>query len=419
MKKELLPQLRFSGFENGWILKKYDEIYTFYSTNSLSRDKLNYESGEVKNIHYGDIHTKFPTLFDISQERVPFVNGDIAISKIPSENYCQEGDLLIADASEDYKDVGKTIEIINLNNEKVLSGLHTFLARPQKQNMALGFAGFLLQTWYVREQVMKIAQGTKVLGLAKSRLGKIKLNIPSLPEQQKIATFLTAVDDKITKLTKKKALLEQYKKGAMQQLFSQEIRFKDGNGKDYTNWKEKKLGNIGKLIGGGTPSKNNKGYWRGDIPWISSSDLSENTIHRISKSRFITIEALNESPTKLIPKGSVLMVARVGIGKFAVTDEELCTSQDFASFISPNNPYFLAYYFTNESNIFIRLSQGTSILGFTNKEIKSAKFKIPCLEEQTKIADFLSAVDTKIDHITHQIQKTRVFKKGLLQQMFI
>ncbi len=200
MGKEIMPKLRFSEFENGWIPKKYDEIYSFYSTNSLSRDKLNYESGQVKNIHYGDIHTKFDTLFDISKEIVPFVNDDIIISNIPSENYCQEGDLLIADASEDYKDVGKTIEIVNLDHEKVLAGLHTFLARPNKHNMAAGFAGFMLQSWGVREQIMKIAQGTKVLGLAKSRLAKIKLNIPSFPEQQKIASFLTAVDQKTTQM---------------------------------------------------------------------------------------------------------------------------------------------------------------------------------------------------------------------------
>jgi type I restriction enzyme S subunit len=196
----LIPKLRFKEFEGDWEKKFYGDIYSFYSTNSLSRDKLNYESGKVKNVHYGDIHTKFSTVFNIKNELVPFINEDINLDKIKEENYCQEGDLLIADASEDYNDIGKTIEIINLNNEKVLAGLHTFLARPNKRKMQKGFSGYLLQSWNIRKQVMTIAQGTKVLSLATGRLSKVKLNLPNLPEQQKIATFLTSVDTKIQQL---------------------------------------------------------------------------------------------------------------------------------------------------------------------------------------------------------------------------
>ena len=174
-----VPQLRFKEFDGKWNEKKYGQIFSFFSTNSFSRDKLNYEKGNVRNIHYGDIHTKFETMFHLLNEEVPFINEDVDISRIKEECYCQEGDLVIADASEDYSDIGKTIELINLNNEKVLAGLHTFLARPNKQDVAKGFSGYLVQSWKVRKQVMTIAQGTKVLGLATSRLGKIKINLPS------------------------------------------------------------------------------------------------------------------------------------------------------------------------------------------------------------------------------------------------
>lgn len=109
----LVPKLRFQEFNNKWVEKKYGDIYSFYSTNSLSRDCLNYENGSVLNVHYGDIHTKFPTIFDITQSKVPFINSDIDISKIKTECYCKVGDLVIADASEDYNDIGKTIEIKN------------------------------------------------------------------------------------------------------------------------------------------------------------------------------------------------------------------------------------------------------------------------------------------------------------------
>ena len=220
----------------------------FYSTNSLSRDKLNYESGKVFNIHYGDIHTKFSSLFDLTKELVPLINNDVDLSKYNEEKYCKEGDLVVADASEDYVDIGKTIELININNKKVLAGLHTFLARPNKYKMAKGFATYLMQTWKVRKQVMVIAQGTKVLGIANGRLGKVKLSIPEYEEQKKIASFLSSVDDKLNKLKKKKKLLNEYKKGLMQKIFSQELRFKDDNGNNYPDWEEKKLDDLIDII---------------------------------------------------------------------------------------------------------------------------------------------------------------------------
>jgi type I restriction enzyme S subunit len=202
-----------------WEEKKYKDIYTFYSTNSLSREKLNYESGDVKNIHYGDIHTKFLTLFKLDNEIVPFINDDIDLSKIKDSSYLQEGDLLIADASEDYKDIGKTIEVVDLSNQKVITGLHTFHARPNKHKMAKGFAGYMLQIWEVRSQVMKIAQGTKVLGLATSRLGEVELSIPCLEEQTKIANFLSELDTKIEVLSKSIENTQSFKKGLLQQMF--------------------------------------------------------------------------------------------------------------------------------------------------------------------------------------------------------
>lgn len=235
-KKELLEQYKkgvmqqlFSGKlrfkdEKGkefpkWEEKLYGDIYSFYSTNSFSRDNLNYESGSVKNIHYGDIHTKFSTLFDVSREEVPYINDCIDITKIKGENYCQEGDLVIADASEDYADIGKSIELVKLNNEKIVAGLHTFLARPNKIKMQIGFSGHLVKASYVRKQIMTIAQGTKVLSLSTGRLGNVKLNIPCIEEQKKIANYLTNIDNKIESVTKQITQTQIFKKSLLQQMF--------------------------------------------------------------------------------------------------------------------------------------------------------------------------------------------------------
>ena len=119
---------------------------------------------------------------------------------------------------------------------KVLSGLHTILARPEKKSMAIGYAGYLMKSPNIRLQIQKEAQGTKVLSISSGRLSKININFPTIPEQQKIASFFTAIDQKISQLKRKKSLLEQYKKGVMQKIFSQEIRFRDKHGIIIHNW---------------------------------------------------------------------------------------------------------------------------------------------------------------------------------------
>ena len=183
-------------------------------------------------------------------------------------------------------------------------------------------------------------------------------------------------------------------------------------------WKETILGKLGVFLGGGTPESSNKDYWNGNIPWISSSDISENNIHEISITRNITEDAVKESATKIIPKNSILIVSRVGIGKFAVANEDLCTSQDFTNLITDQNSYFLAYYFLARVNIFKRLSQGTSIKGFTGQDIKDAKFKLPQIAEQQKIATFLTAVDEKINLLQKKKKGLEQYKKGVMQQIF-
>ena len=264
-------------------------------------------------------------------------------------------------------------------------------------------------------------------GLTKDRLRlyandftRIPFSAPKLPEQEKIADFLTAVDGRIGQLIQKRTLLEDYKKGVMQQLFTQAIRFKDDHGNDFPDWEEKKLGEVGNFIGGGTPDTNNESFWSGDIPWISSSDISDSSITQIKKHRFITPEAIKESAAKLVPENSILFISRVGVGKLAVSKEEVCTSQDFSNFTpAKDHLMYLGYYFVFNQNLLKRYAQGTSIQGITTVELKKIAIKIPCRSEQTKIADFLSAIDRKIESVATQITDTQTFKRGLLQQMFV
>jgi type I restriction enzyme S subunit len=202
-----------------WQPRRFDELFSFVPTNSFSREDLNYDEGTVKNIHYGDIHTKFRPLFDVEREKVPFINKDIRLNGISDGSYCKEGDLVFADASEDYADVGKCVEISNLNGERVVAGLHTLLARPKDKFFASGFAGYAMKSWALRWQIMREAQGTKVLGISAGRLSKIKLSLPSVLEQQKIASFISSLDERIEIVQQQIESTQAFKKALLQQMF--------------------------------------------------------------------------------------------------------------------------------------------------------------------------------------------------------
>lgn len=219
---EKVPKFRFPEFEKeeAWVKKRFEKVYDFKITNSFSRALLNYEKGEIKNIHYGDIHTKFKTLFDIEIEDVPFINPDVSIENIDKENYCLVGDIVFADASEDINDIGKSIELTNLDNQRLLAGLHTLLARQKQSDLSIGFGGYLFKSDWIRKQIQKEAQGAKVLGISKTRINNISISFPkNKKEQQKIASCLSALDELITAEANKIEQLQQHKKGLLQGLF--------------------------------------------------------------------------------------------------------------------------------------------------------------------------------------------------------
>ena len=185
------------------------------------------------------------------------------------------------------------------------------------------------------------------------------------------------------------------------------------------SWKIEKLGELGKFLGGGTPDKSVSEYWQGGIPWISSSDINDDDIHTISVTRFINEKSISGSATKIIPKGSVLFVSRVGTGKLAINNEDLCTSQDFTSFIPEKiYSYFLGYFFIANRSVLTSLDQGTSIKGFSKSDLAKFKLSFPQRAEQQKIVDCLSSLDELITAQTQKLDTLKTHKKGLMQQLF-
>ena len=180
-----------------------------------------------------------------------------------------------------------------------------------------------------------------------------------------------------------------------------------------------KLGEVAHFSGGGTPSSEYSSYWEGTIPWISSSDIQNNNITQINVTRFITKEALQHSSTKLCKAPCVLVVTRVGVGKVAYSDIDICTSQDFCILTDIQCEYhFLSYYLLTVMEKKVREVQGTSIKGITMQEVKSFHLCLPSLPEQRKIAALLSLIDERIEVQNAIIKEQEALKASLLRRLF-
>jgi len=263
---------------------------------------------------------------------------------------------------------------------------------------------------------------SKTSGLAKSQtnisqkiLGEVLLKLPSKEEQTKIASFLSAVDEKISQLTKKHELLSQYKQGMMQKLFSQQVRFKADDKSEFGEWEEKKLGEISTTFSGGTPKSTNKKFYQGTIPFIKSGEISQKHTEQ-----FINELALKESSAKLVKKGDLLYAlygatsGQVAISQIdgAINQAVLCIRSNL------NTIYLLNFFLWKKDSILSTYLQGGQG-NLSAAILKEIFVPVPCLEEQTKIANFLSAIDQKIEVVAQQIEQAKQWKKGLLQQMFI
>lgn len=448
-----VPKLRFKEFTEPWVSVRLGDVFNFKVTNSFSREHLNYEEGKIKNIHYGDIHTKFQTLFDITKENVPFFNSNISIDRISEDFYCKEGDLIFADASEDLNDVGKSIEIVNLNNEKLLSGLHTLLARPNKNMFSKGFLGFLFKSKNVRLQIQKESQGSKVLSINVGRLSNIIINYPlSTIHQQKIADFLSAVDEKIQALKKKHSLLEQYKKGVMQKMFNG--NFKMENGKllfqpptlrfkpenkiiisplsinNYPDWEVKKLGEVGTFQTSSIDKLSKENEKEVFLVNYMNVYRHENINNETVKSFQIVTAKDNQIESCNLKKGDILFTPSSetpdDIGHSVVIFEDL-ENAVFSYHLMRFRPIIkidllYSHYFCNIPDVLAQLSKlatGSTRFTISVASFSSVLINLPCLEEQTAIANFLSALDEKINQTQTQIEKTETWKKGLLQKMFV
>lgn len=262
-----------------------------------------------------------------------------------------------------------------------------------------------------RKKLSVLAVGTSQVVLSFEALKSAKFDLPCKEEQDKIASLLECLNERVELQRSFVDALKKYKRGLHKLVFIKNRK---------PSWEKSALHDIASFCGGGTPSKDVSSYWEGEIGWISSSDIQEEWIDNISVTRRITKTAIDNSATKLCPEGTIAIVSRVGVGKVAIMPESLCTSQDFTNITSiTGNTHYMAYQIAFRMKLEAMKTQGTSIKGVTADTIKAMLLDIPPLEEQKKIADMLTAFDAYIKRAVCELDLFLAMKKALLQQLFI
>jgi type I restriction enzyme S subunit len=398
------PQLRFPEFSGEWVEKKIGSICDFIVP---GRNKPENFDGEIPWITTPDIEQNGRVLCSKKNLRITKSEAKSIGSKIVPEN-----SIIMSCVGE--------LGLLAIAGCKLVINqqLHAFIPNDGDDYK------FLLYSLTNQKSYMeKVATKTAVPYMNKDNCNSIPVTVPSLPEQTKIATFLSAVDTKIDQLTQKKALLETYKKGAMQQIFSQQIRFKADDGGEYPEWEEKKLGEVANR----KTLKNKENKYKYVLTnsatqgVVSQQDYFDKDIanqNNLEGYYIVDVDDFVYNP-RISVFAPVGPIKRNKLAKgimsplytvFAFNENvSLCFMEMFFS-TNMWHDYMLSI-----SNFGARHDR----MNITTKDFIEMPILLPCLEEQTKIANFLSAIDQKIDFVSQQLEQAKAFKKGLLQQMFV
>ena len=401
------PALRFKN-EQGkeypdWEKILLGDIARFSKGKGVSKSDVT-SNGAAKCIRYGQLYTDYREIISniISSTDVP--THELVLSK--------KNDVIIPASGETALDIATAACVLV---DGVALGGDINIIRCQQNGVFLAYCLISKKT-----DIARLAQGKSVFHLYAGQLKLLRLNIPSRKEQQKIAAFLSSVDTKIEQLSKKKSLLEQYKKGMMQKLFSQTIRFKDEQGQSYPGWVERLLGDIASFSKG-------KGLSKSDVTSNSAvkcirygqlyTDYGATISNIISRTDVPSCDLFLSKKNDVIIPASGETALDIATAACVLADG-VALGGDINVIRCQHDGIFLAYYLNSKKSDIARLAQGISVIHIYAAQLKLLRLKIPSQKEQQKIAVFLTSIDKKIELVTQLIKRAQTFKKGLLQQMF-
>ena len=417
------PIIRFKGYEDDWEQRKLGEMLVSLQNNTFSRADLSNEKGVAKNVHYGDVLIKFGEVLDVSKEQLPMITDEKVLTKYKA-SFLKNGDVIVADTAEDIT-VGKCSEIAGLNDEVVLSGLHTIPYRPVEK-FATGYLGYYLNSRAYHNQLIPLMQGIKVTSISKSAMQDTDIVYPKLlKEQAMIGNYFQSIDHLITLHQRKCEQTKILKKYMLQKMFPQngekvpEIRFSGFT----DDWEQRKLNEIADKVS--EKNKNNEF----SEPFTNSAEQGI-----ISQKDYFDREIVNDENLNgyyivrnddFIYNPRISVTAPVGpinrnrLGRTGVMSPlyTVFRTHDI------DNLYLEFYFKTTSWHHFMKLNgdSGARFDRFTISSIQFMKMPIPypTIEEQRKIGKYFDELDHLITLHQRKCDELQKIKKFMLQNMFV
>ena len=409
-----MPKLRFNEFKESWSKEVLGDISKISKGKGISKSQLD-KNGDTKCILFGQLYTTYNEI----------ISNVVSKTSLPAEGlvFSKSNDVIIPCSGETHIDIARASCV---KDDNIALGGDMSIIRSENNGV---FMSYYLSN-KKKIDIACFAQGSSVIHLYPHHLKKLQLNLPTLTEQEKIAEFLSSVEKKIQLLEKKKEQLKLYKKAVMQKIFSREIRFKDDNGNSYPDWEKKKLGDIGEFKSSSVDKKIKEGeelvFLINYMNVYNHEELKPEMRHKLMRVSASSSQILSFN----LKKGDILFTPSsetpYDIGRSSVIFSDLEDTlysyhlMRFRPSINLNLLY--SHYFCNISPVLRQLSKlcaGSTRFTISVGNFSKVQIELPCLGEQKKIADFLSGIDSKIETASTQIDKTKKFKKGLLQQMFV
>ena len=391
-----VPKLRFKEFTDKWIAIKLNDISkTFdYGMNVAST------SFDGKN--------KYIRITDIDDVSHKFLKNNIVSpsGSLEDKYLVRNDDILFARTG---ASTGKTYLYNSNDGILYFAGFLIRINVLKSYNSYFIFQNTLTKKYTDWVKVESIRSGQP--GINAEQYKSYSIKCPTLAEQNKIANFLSTVDKKITNLENTITSLENQKKGLLQQIFSQKLRFKDKNGNNYPNCEKKKLEDISNITMGQSPDSDFVNTEKIGTPFLQGNAEFTN--------KYPIEKYWCTKPQKIANPTDILLSVRAPVGAINIANKKFCIGRGLSAISFNCNKLFGKYNL--EFNLFqlIKKSQGSTFSSINKKDISEVILFIPCLEEQTKIADFLSAFDRKLENQKAQLEHWKQIKKGLLQQMFV
>ncbi len=399
------PKIRFKGYTDEWEQRKFADFT--WDAGKRNKEDLELEPYAITNEHgfirQRDAHDDFGYMKDTDRK---------------AYNIVQPNSFAYNPARINVGSIGYYKGVENV----IVSSLYEVFQTDNYVNDR--FLWHWLKSDEFPRWIEKLQEGSVRLYFYYDKLCECQLYMPSLEEQEKIASFLDGLDHLITLHQRKCEQAKKLKKYMLQKMFPQngqkvpEIRFKGFT----DDWEQRKLGELAEIVGGGTPSTSVESYWDGDIDWYAPAEIGEQ-IYLKSSQRKITEEGLNKSSAKVLPVGTVLFTSRAGIGKTAILLKEGCTNQGFQSIV-PNKNKLDSYFIFTRSEELKRYGEtvgaGSTFVEVSGKQMANMELMMPTtMDEQQKIGEYFSNLDNLITLHQQKCDELKNIKKFMLQNMFM